>query len=155
MSDALRAYQASRQASVVEALRSAMATIDRELAEHGAYPRNNGRLTRNELCRRAGVGQSTLKNGSHAQTLVEIRSWLARVAPKTPKADGGKRVATIQQKYVALASEFHRFKVMYEELVDRCASLEKENVELRRGTLKVVPHSSRAKRGDAGGRASS
>ena len=43
----------------------------------GIYPRNYGRVTQSELCRRADVKKATLQNSLHKDTTrVEITDWL-------------------------------------------------------------------------------
>jgi hypothetical protein len=144
MTEALKAYQASRRTDTLSALRAAMKAIEGEIAEHGFYPRNGARVTRNELCRRAGIGLSTLKNPSHAATKAEVASWLGRVSHIAPKVraaegEGEGSSATWRARYMALACQYHRFKVLYDELFDRCAALEAENAQLKQDALKVVP----------------
>jgi hypothetical protein len=144
MTEALKAYQASRRTDTLSALRAAMKAIEGEIAEHGFYPRNGARVTRNELCRRAGIGLSTLKNPSHAATKAEVGAWLARVSKVAPRAhaaegEGESSSSTWRMRYMALASQYHRFKVLYDELFDRCAALETENAQLKQDALRVVP----------------
>lgn len=144
MTEALKAYQASRRIGTLSALRAAMKTIEGEIAEHGFYPHNGARVTRNELCRRAGIGLSTLKNPSHEATKAEVGAWLARLSKVAPRArpaegSGDSGSATWRARYMSLASQYHRFKVLYDELFDRCATLESENAQLKQDALKVVP----------------
>jgi hypothetical protein len=60
-SDAVVAYQADRKRKTIDAIELAKTTIERELAQHGYYPRNSGRLSKLEVLRRAGVSAQTLK----------------------------------------------------------------------------------------------
>jgi uncharacterized coiled-coil DUF342 family protein len=74
-----------------------MEAIERELAEHGFYPANDGKVTLTEVLSRAGVGATTLRNKHHYGTRDLVQEWLrdlstqkATTKPKARKAASEK-----------------------------------------------------------------
>lgn len=60
-------------------VRWAMECIDREAAQNdGAYPSNGGKVTLDEVARRAEVHTSTFWSSRHLSLRQELDSWLAR-----------------------------------------------------------------------------
>jgi len=79
--EGLHNYAKSRSSTFVTKLREAMTVIEAEI-EHNEvlYPFNSGRLTKAELCRRAGVDDKTLQNPTHkSSTNKMVDDWLERV----------------------------------------------------------------------------
>ncbi len=136
--DQLREYQTTNRLRTVERIAAAMRAIDAELAEHGYYPENGGRITRKELCRRAGLGESTLKNRTHVDTAAMVDRWLERLRKRAPtlkpKAEDAKqaRIADLVVHLDRIAHHYNRFKIEYELIQRRNAELEEENAALRK-----------------------
>lgn len=120
-------------------IHAAMRTIEVELKENGGiYPFNSGRLSRDELCRRAGVGKPTLKGPAHKRsTLVEVNDWLAQV-----KAEGITGSVAIRKTVTSRAEEFKKAltamgtnylkdQLKLIDLEARIRELERENETLR------------------------
>ncbi|WP_341022286.1 hypothetical protein [Brevundimonas diminuta] len=103
-------------------VRSTMAQIEVELAA-GVYPHNGGRLTRREFCRRAGIGESTLKNLTHAETSKLLSRWLEAVAPSRTRKPAERPAGSGATQIAELARELDLFKLQY-------AKLEKEHRDL-------------------------
>jgi len=60
----------------LERAKSAMRTIEAEIKEHGTYPYNNGVLNMTEVCKRAGIGSTTLRNRHHHPIRDSVKRWL-------------------------------------------------------------------------------
>jgi hypothetical protein len=142
------AYQASQRQKTVDAIEAAKKVIETEFEQHGYYPHNGGRLSKQEVLRRAGVSAQTLKNATHKETAEALDRWLNRVkktAPTLkPEADDAKasKIEALEQKLAEMAAHYDRFKLEYNELLHRCEALEAENADLRRQVAdkdKVVP----------------
>lgn len=71
----------SRTDAVVEKLQSAMAKIELEIdSNDGIYPVNGGRLSKNEVCRRAKVSPVTLQGPAHRKTTSKtVDEWLQQI----------------------------------------------------------------------------
>lgn len=136
--DQLREYQAANRQRTVERIEAAMRAIDAELAEHGYYPDNGGRVTRKELYRRAGLGESTLKNRTHADTAEAVDRWLKRLKKRAPtlkpQAEDAKqaRIADLMVQLDCISHHYNRFKIEYELIQRRSTELEEENAALRK-----------------------
>jgi FtsZ-binding cell division protein ZapB len=134
----LKAFQAGNRQRTVEKVESTIRAIEAEMSKHGYYPHNGGRVTSKELCRRAGIGESTLKNKTHAETVALVHRWLERLKKRAPtlkpEADDAKqqRIAALAAQVEQIAQHYHRFKLEYNALVEANARLEDENANLRR-----------------------
>lgn len=141
----LRAYQVANRRRTVEKIQGAMRAIEREIKDRGFYPENQGRVNLKELCRRAGLGESTLKNKTHAATAATARRWLARLkktAPVAkPAAEDAKqaRIRELIGQVDQVAQNYNRFKIEYDALLERNARLEEENADLKRTLLEFAP----------------
>jgi hypothetical protein len=137
-SNKLIEYQTENKQQTIGKIEMAKHAIEAELQEHGYYPHNNGRITRREICRRAGIGESTLKNRTHSETAEKLNCWLKRIkkaAPTLkPEAEDAKqvRITELTDKLNQIAQHYNRFKLEYNELLHRCEMLEEENASLRR-----------------------
>jgi hypothetical protein len=138
MSEQLREYQAGNRLRTVEKIEAAMGTVEAELASHGYYPENGGRLNRRELCRRAGLGESTLKNRTHADTATAVDHWLKRMKNRAPtlkpEVEDAKqaRIVGLVAHLERIARHYNEFKIEHEKLQKKNAELEKENTALRK-----------------------
>lgn len=124
----LSAYQSQNKERTVALVRSTMTLIEGELAS-GSYPFNRGRLNRREFCRRAGIGESTLKNPTHVETSKLLAQWLHSLAPASrQKSEPAPLNAT--QQLAKIARELDLFKLRYEELRAENSELRKEAAQL-------------------------
>lgn len=141
----LRAYQLANKRRTVEKLEGAMRAIEAEIKDGGFYPQNQGRMNLRELCRRAGLGESTLKNKTHAATAAMARRWLARLektAPVAkPAAEDAKqaRIAALTGQIDRIAQNYNRFRIEYDALLKQKAELEEENAHLKRRLVELTP----------------
>lgn len=137
MSEQLREYQAGNRLRTVEKIEAAMGTVEAELARHGYYPENGGRLNRRELCRRAGLGKSTLKNRTHADTATAVDHWLKRMKNRAPtlkpEVEDAKqaRIVGLVAQVERIARHYNDFKIEHEKLQRRNTELEEQNTALR------------------------
>lgn len=148
----LIAYQAANKEKTLKKLKLAMAAIEAEIEENGFYPQNKGRIDLVELCRRAQVGPSTLKNATHDETKSNAKIWLATLKQKAPvakvDADHAKKqkIAALAAQFDQIAQNYNRFKIEHDQLLAQCQRLQNENDALRRrineltnADAKVVP----------------
>lgn len=134
--------QQERKAATLAAIERAMREIEEEIELNGYYSHNRGRLSRNELCRRAKVGATTLKNPAHAETNLRVQRWLKRLKktqPSRPALSRPSALAELQARFDQLAANYNRFKLEFLALEKRCSHLEAENASLRRERMKIVP----------------
>lgn len=69
-------------------------TIEEEVAAHGLYPQNDGKLTLSEVLSRAGLGATTLRNKHHHQTRKDVQDRLKMLAAKNVTTKLKARKAT-------------------------------------------------------------
>lgn len=62
------------------AILEAMKAIERDVAEHGFYPNNDGKVTLSEVLVRAGVGATTLRNKHHHETRELVQTWISKIS---------------------------------------------------------------------------
>lgn len=139
-SDALAKAGRARTDRVVRLIETAMATIEKEIADaDGIYPYNSGRLSVAEVCRRAGVHQVTLQSATHkGTTRITVLAWIDRVklamikGAKTVRREVHRRATQWKDLYQSVAAQY---KNMYAiEIVQRDAlikDLKQENKVLR------------------------
>ena len=88
--EALVRTQKAKKHATHEKVLEAIRAIEREIAEHGFYPANNGKVTLTEVAQRAGIGGTTLRNPHHHDTRKIIQNWLTQLkqsaATTKPKA---------------------------------------------------------------------
>lgn len=142
----LRAHAAGRTKEVVKKVRAAMRSIEADVeGKDGIYPLNGGRLSKAELCRRAGISEITLMGKAHKASLnVEVDAWLKQIRTGmrqgkksvrravTDRADQWKaHLDEIAQRYVEAKLELIECRAQLETLAKEKAALEAENASLR------------------------
>ena len=143
-SEHLRAFQQGNKQGTIDKIVSAMQTIEAELEEHGYYPENQGRINRREVCRRAGVGSSTLKNKTHGETAARVNRWLIRVKKRAPtlkpKAEDAKhtRIVDLVAQLNRIAQHYNKFKIQYDAICQKNGELEEENASLKRQLAQLL-----------------
>lgn len=77
-----------RRKRVVDAVKAAIATMEEEMRSNGGiYPKNGGRLSLAEVCRRAQVHSITLMGEAHrASTRVLVLEWVSSNAKSGARA---------------------------------------------------------------------
>jgi predicted RNase H-like nuclease (RuvC/YqgF family) len=134
----LVAYQANQKQNTIDTIEAAKRAIESELAEHGYYPHNSGRISKLEVLRRAAVSAQTLKNATHKVTAEALDRWLRRIkktAPTLkPQAQDAKanKIEALETRLAEVVAHYDRFKLEYNELLHRCEALETENAALKR-----------------------
>lgn len=134
----LVAYQTGQKQKTIAAIEAAKSMIESELAQHGYYPYNRGRLSKLEVLRRAAVSAQTLKNATHKETAAALDRWLKRLkktAPTIkPQVEDAKanRIEALEKRLTDVVAHYDRFKLEHNELLYRCEDLEAENAALRR-----------------------
>jgi hypothetical protein len=133
----LVAYQASQRQKTINAIAEAMKTIGTEMSEHGYYPHNGGRLSKLEVLRRAKVSAQTLKNATHEKTADFLDRWLSSLKKTAPtlKVEAqdakGSKIAFLEKKLVQVVGHYDRFKLEYNDLLQRFDAMETESRALR------------------------
>ena len=124
--DLQRKRKAETEAKILETL----SIIEDEISEHGAYPHNDGKLTLAEVARRAGIGESTLRNPHHLPTRRHVKSWLKKIGSQAPLTKGAVKAASA--KKIAFYEDALR-KVNTEALLwrEELQALMLENQKLR------------------------
>ena len=134
-----------RTQRVVKCIKEAMLAIEAEIKENeGIYPRNRGRLTMAEVCRRAGVHEITMMGSVHRDTTRPmIMTWIKQLGGIEGAAkirnEITKRTDVAKEEYRRIASQF---QAMYQVEVPRrddeirklkqnVAELEAENIRLQ------------------------
>lgn len=150
--DGLNSHAKSRSTIFVSKLRQAMTSIEREIEQNeGLYPFNAGRLTKAELCRRAGVDDQTLQNPTHkATTNKMVDDWLKRVREVVTQGRTVVRRAVTEranhwkQEHSRIANAYLLAELEHNErllevtvLNDEVATLKQENSELRDIVVKL------------------
>lgn len=80
MSHHLAELKRLQAATTRSKVRAVMVEIDRELSisPNRRYPHNGGRLTQREICLRAGISPSTIKQEAQLELRAEIQTFLQR-----------------------------------------------------------------------------
>jgi competence protein ComGC len=134
--DAAAAYAQTRSSGVVLAIKTAMATIDAEMADHdNIYPHNSGKLNQRELCRRAGVHFMTLQSPAHKETTrkqvdawIESKSSVTKTAATKAVTD---RAAYWKEQHRLVATQIHVYELEHKEKDLVIEQLRDENSKLR------------------------
>lgn len=123
-----------------------MSTIEVEIEQsEGLYPLNAGRLTKAELCRRAGVDDQTLQNPTHKLTTNKmVDEWLKCIKRNvaqgrtvvrrtvTQRADHWKQEhGRVANAYLVAELEHNERLLEIMQLKSELGRLERENAELR------------------------
>ena len=131
------AYQRANSCRTEERVREAMRAIESEAsADPGGAPL---KISRKELCQKAGIGPSTLKNRTHVALLAEVVAWLdgmqRRCVPSEP--DGAKKLndngrpLSREQEFKALAINYAAAMISNGELRQQVSLLEAKVARLR------------------------
>lgn len=128
--DALVRHQKQRKETTLERATSAMRTIEAEIKEHGTYPSNNGVINMTEVCKRAGIGSTTLRNKHHHPTRDIVKRWLVSIEQRAPTSM--ENMHGVHREKIKFYEEALR-KVNAEAVEWRVelAALAEENRELR------------------------
>ena len=133
----------ARSARVVSRIREAMCKIEEEISEGGGVYAS-GRLSLNEVCRRAGVHPITLQGSAHAgSTKPMVVRWLEKLKSSTPtgrrkmNAQVTKRARYAEEELRELAAHFRlreneipRLNKQILELTEQVQELTAENQRL-------------------------
>lgn len=129
----------NRTLRVVHSVKTAMSMIEREIAENeGIYPRNGGRLTMAEVCRRSGVHQITMMGKAHRDTtrpmIVRWIQGLKLIGDSIAiRGTVTKRADAAREEYRKIASQF---QAMYQVEIPR-RDREIEQLRLRISQLEA------------------
>ncbi len=140
----VEASASSRKSRVISKIREAMELMELEIKENqGEYIA--GRLSLNEVCRRAGVHPITMQGPAHkATTKPMVLAWLSSLKASNSLAGRGaverekKQVRSAEEEVRQLASnfqlrenEFARLREENESLKSRVSELEEECIGLQ------------------------
>lgn len=117
----------TRTAEVQQKVRSTMVTIMEEIrANGGIYPYANGRLSKNEVARRAGISQTTLFAPKQKELCEAVDLWLEKL--RNAETIGTKRVRRAYKERAADWEE--RYNLIADNLCK--AELETQAAEAER-----------------------
>ncbi|UWR03459.1 hypothetical protein K3740_01735 [Ruegeria conchae] len=126
----LKASSAARRRATEERIFETIRTIEAEIAKDGWYPENNGALTRTEVCRRAGIGSSTLRNEHHRKTRDLVDEWLHQLSLRSPTTVKAAKVTTVQ-KIEWYEGVIRQVSAEVQKISVEMEKLRAENVSLR------------------------
>lgn len=152
---ALLEYGKLRTKIIVAKIKAAMAVMELEIdASEGIYRFNGGRLSKTEVCRRAGIPKGTLQGASHKDTTgVLVDEWIKRIKKKMVLGNRAVRKAVTmraddwESRYLAAARSidmYHLENLARDEASkkkdERIAILEQQllDAQVRESKSKVV-----------------
>lgn len=143
ITEGLKEQKRLQQLGTVAKVTAAMKSIEAEVDRDGFYAYNRSQITIKELCKRAGIGQSTLKNKGHEEFLGAVRGWLTRIRAKVTICRAGPVVTRSSVKIpgdqVGAFQQLNAFKIIYEEMSAKVTKLEAENSQLRKMLKTLMP----------------
>lgn len=134
-----RAVAAGRKASTEDSCKAAMAAIEKDVDTNGGvYPLNDGRVTVQEVLRRAGLSKAALEKGHHRALKIAVTDWVALSSRKI--AGGAKTIRKVVTQRVDDANDRVReiqqawaeAELEYVEAQNEMVRLKTENEALRR-----------------------
>lgn len=146
ISEGLSNYARSRSSTFVSKIKQALTTIEVEIEQNdGLYPFNAGRLTKAEICRRAGVDDQTLQNPIHKLTTNKmVDEWLRRIKLNIAQGRAAVRRTVTEraehwkQEHDQIANAYLLAELEHNERLHEIMhlradlrKLERENTELR------------------------
>lgn len=140
-----RKAAARKAATTVQKVARAKRAVEIDLERyHGVYPYAGGRLTAEEVLRRAGLNRALLQKPRHADLKSDLKAWLLDVKKKqlmgkkivrkavTERVENAKgEINQIRQRWVEAELEFVEQANEIARLNRKCAELEKEIRVLR------------------------
>jgi hypothetical protein len=150
-----RAVAAERKASTQDRCKQAMSAIERDVAAHGGvYPFNDGRITVQEVLRRANLSKAALEKAHHRVLKEAVTDWVALSSRKIARGvksirkvvtqrvdDANDQVRQIQQAWAEAELEYIDAQLEIARLTRDNAALRRE-VDTLRETLSdhtIVP----------------
>ncbi|WP_281995192.1 hypothetical protein [Ruegeria faecimaris] len=136
--------KAQREQTRVRVLK-ALRTIENEISQHGTYLENNGKLNQREVCRRANIGQTTLRNPHHHETRDIVKNWLGELKLSTAIETGGERaktvetIASLKEIISKMSAEVYKLRVENEALSSENDFLRENLNEQKLAGSNVVP----------------
>ncbi|MER8911443.1 hypothetical protein NKH99_27905 [Mesorhizobium sp. M0854] len=145
LADQGRKAAARKAATTVEKVARAKRAIEIDLERHGGvYPYAGGRLTAEEVLRRAGLNRALLQKPRHTDMKGDLKAWLVDIKKKqltgkkvvrkavTERADTAEgEIALIRQRWAESELEFVEQANEIARLTQKCVELEKEIRVLR------------------------
>lgn len=135
-----------RTARIFDSVRNATEIMEKEIKDaDGIYPRNSGRLSLAEICRRANVHPITLMGKQHKYTTrVFALKWIERmsgsmIVGRAPiRRAITKRVTSAEDRYRLVVAEFQKMcQVEIPRRDDEIDALRREVSELKEENLKL------------------
>lgn len=145
---------AERSSEVEAKVREAMATIKREMAANGGiYPRHGGKVSINEVARRAGISETTLFSPKQRELGRVVKDWVESLK-KTETVTRMRVRRTFQERaedwrklYLALKDQHILVEL---ELQDAQVELDKARQELAEKTEQYDALLDQMRKGAAG-----
>lgn len=140
-----RKAAAKKAAATVEKIARAKRAIEAEIERYGGvYPYAGGRLTADEVLRRAGLNRTLLQKPRHSELNGQVKTWLENIAEKRAKGKDVVRKAVtdrvdssedelslIRQRWAEAELEFVEQANEVARLIRKCAELEEEIASLK------------------------
>jgi hypothetical protein len=123
---------AKRTAAVAERVDQALILLTEELAANaGVYRHNKGRLSKDEVARRAGIKKGTIHSNAQAATSAKVAAWLdglksgeTEAVERTRRRTPAELLAEVEVKYAALLTNFRKVELeMQDTLAERDEAL--------------------------------
>jgi cell division protein FtsB len=136
VSEQLVAFQKKQRQAVIDAINAAQNQIEQEIEKFGYYPEPDHELNVKELCRRAKIGYSTLKNKTHDGTRQAAKNWLQRMKLKLNSTRRSRTIDptkphSVALSLTALARELDLFKLKFEAIKEERDALRDERDTLK------------------------
>lgn len=145
LADKGRKIAAQRAAQTIEKITRAQRVIEADLERHGGvYPYEGGRLSTEEVLRRAGLHRALLQKPRHRALRDQVNAWVAEIKKKqlkgkkvvrkavTERADRAEdEIAQIRQRWAEAELEFAEQANEVARMTSKCAKLEAEVARLK------------------------
>ncbi len=133
-----RAVAARRKASTLDRCKEAMSAIEHDVtANDGVYPFNGGRITVQEVLRRANLSAAALEKAHHRSLKAAVSDWAAlsskRIAgsSKTIRRIVTQRVSDANSQVRQIQQRWAEAELAYVDAQNEIARLSRENAGLR------------------------
>ncbi|TWC49156.1 hypothetical protein FBY04_12289 [Pseudomonas sp. SJZ080] len=110
----------SKTKATADKVKLILLQISHEIECAGVYPYNGGELSKNEVCRRAGIGKTTIFSPKQSEVNKMVDAFLESFQLKSNKASGRRTYqelsAAWKQKYIDLSASHHKTELDFQAL---------------------------------------
>ncbi|QJC81568.1 hypothetical protein [Pseudomonas umsongensis] len=101
----------------------------------GVYPYNGGKISKNEVCRRAGIGKTTIFSDKQRELNSHVDAWLDQFLPKknynSQRKSKTELAAQWKSKFLALSESHHVTELDLQALRSDYDKILEKNVALQ------------------------